>query len=195
MEWVKIFVSWPFVVFLIAIAIFLRYGKEIRQLLNRIATAENFEGPGGFKFSGRQQPNEEGEAGKSVPADATPLPAPQDDTGSGDFKLTQEEWSAIEGAFRSERATAAHWAYRYLNYFLAFKTQQLRDWLGALGRSASVREVDATISGETVEQRAAMTGALEAHHLILLSDEMYSVTDKGREYIGYRGPLPTYPQA
>jgi hypothetical protein len=195
MEWVKIFVSWPFVVFLIAIAIFLRYGKEIRQLLNRIATAENFEGPGGFKFSGRQQPNEEGEAGKSVPAEATSLPAPQDDTGSGEFKLTQEEWSAIEGAFRSERATAAHWEYRYLNYFLAFKTQQLLDWLGALGRSASVREVDATISGETVEQRAAMTGALEAHHLILLSGEMYSVTDKGREYIGYRGPLPTNPQA
>jgi len=197
MEWFKIFVSWPFVALIIAGAIYVRFGDEIRALLNRIATAENFEGPGGIKFSGsRQQPSANVDAANpnARPVDA-PLPAPPQDTDAGNFVFTQAQWAATEDAFKSLRAAAAHWEYRYLAYFLAPKTQQFLDWLIGLGRGANEREVDTVLNGNPIGQRKAMLDALEAHHLILRTGDMYSVTDKGREYVDYRGPLQPIAQA
>jgi len=197
MEWFKIFVSWPFITLIIAGAIYIRFGGEIRALLNRIATAENFEGPGGIKFSGSQQrPSAPAEAvGSSpLPVDA-PLPAPPKAADAGDLVFTQAQWEATEDAFKSLRAAAAHWEYRYLAYFLAPKTQQFLDWLNGLGRSASDREVDTVLNGHPIDQRKAMLDALEAHHLIVKTGEMYSVTDKGREYLQYRGPALAVTQA
>ena len=41
-----------------------------------------------------------------------------------------------------------------------------------------------------VEQRAIILGVLRNHGLIALKGELIEVTEKGREYLAFRGPLP-----
>jgi hypothetical protein len=150
------------------------FGDQVKSLLNRRAIAENFQAPGGFGFSGsRQQLSAETEkANPAVPVDA-PLPT------------TPQE---PEDTVKSWRAAAALLEYRYLGYFLAPNTQQLLDWLCGLGRGANERELDSMLNGATIDHRNAMIDALAAHHLISRTGDMYTVTDKGREFVQNRAP-------
>jgi hypothetical protein len=92
----------------------------------------------------------------------------------------------------AERARAATWEYRYLNYFLARATQVVLDWLASLTvrTTKSMYDTYWTPLVVSAEEREAIMTALQAHHLIQIKDDLIEVTPKGREYISWRGPLP-----
>ena len=84
------------------------------------------------------------------------------------------------------------WEYRYLHYFLVPRTQGVLDWL--CDRSGLTLETyDAWLLPfvPNPSERGAIINVLRAHHLVELSNnQTISVTDKGREYRKFRGPIP-----
>ena len=94
--------------------------------------------------------------------------------------------------FQAERARAYLWEYRYLNYFLAYGTQKVLDWLACLPTRTSCDLFDTFWLPyiPSAEERRAIITALQAHHLIMIQDNLIEVTPKGREYIQWRGALP-----
>ncbi len=112
------------------------------------------------------------------------------------LSLAKEEQPIDAAALRerldAERARAATWEYRYLNYFLARATQVVLDWLASLTvrTTKSMYDTYWTPLIVSAEEREAIMTALQAHHLIQIKDDLIEVTPKGREYISWRGPLP-----
>ena len=106
------------------------------------------------------------------------------------LELTPEQVKEIDEIFNAERAKAALWEYRYLNYFLVLRTQRVLDWLSSLNVRTTISMFDSfwmPIIPETSERKAIIT-ALQSHHLIMLTNELIEVTPKGKEYIQWRGP-------
>jgi hypothetical protein len=80
-------------------------------------------------------------------------------------------------------ATARMWEFRYLNHFLVADTQWVLDWCAA-DPETTVQALD------LVYERNAVLDALFKHRLIERQGDVIHATDKGREYIKFRGPLP-----
>ncbi len=72
-------------------------------------------------------------------------------------------------------------------------TQHVLDWLAASKPRATVSLFNALwlpIIPNPNERQAILT-ALEAHHLISITNDLVEVTPKGYEYLKWRGPLPS----
>lgn len=78
---------------------------------------------------------------------------------------------------------ARMWEFRYLNHFLVPDTQWVLDWCAATSE-ASVQTL-----GLVYEPADAVLGALLKHGLIEQAGDAIHATDKGREYIKFRGPI------
>ncbi len=96
---------------------------------------------------------------------------------------------------QSERANAALWEYRYLNQFLVRSTQLVLDWIAGLPNGISTAFFDSQLQAHIslANERFAILNALQRHHLISVRDGLIQVTDKGREYLSWRGPMPPIP--
>lgn len=186
-EYFKVFLSAQVIIGAVVVAFFFMFKEDIRALLKRTAKIK-FPGGGEFSTSQIEKTNEElpmrGEQPPVTTPDAPVLPE--------NLTLTSDQVKKVEEAFASERAKAALWEYRYLNYFLARSTQRVLDWLASLNKITTVSFFDSfwlpVISN--AEERHAIIHALQAHCLIMLTGEVIEVTPKGREYLEWRGPLP-----
>ena len=107
--------------------------------------------------------------------------------------LEKAELQAVRDLLDAERARAFLWEYRYLNYFLAQQTQRVLDWFASLQTRTSLQFFDTMWLPfiPSAEERRAIITALQAHHLIVINNELIEVTPKGREYIQWRGALPS----
>lgn len=186
LEYIKVFLSLP-VVAAVAVIVFLRIFKdEIRSYL-RGRPKIKF---GGLEFSASQieKANEElparGEQPSATTPDAPILPE--------NLTFTPEQVKTVVDAFDAERARAALWEYRYLNYFFARSTQHVLDWLASLDKRTTLSYFDSFWLPviPSAKERHAIINALESHYLIALRGEVIEVSEKGREYLEWRGPLP-----
>jgi hypothetical protein len=140
--------------------------------------------PSGYELSASQRERSSDDKlmkAPPVPPSVPTNPSPQQ---------TQEVISAY-------KAQAALWEYRYLHHFLARSTQLVLDWLAGLPMSTTVQMADAwwlPIIPDAQERRAILA-ALQAHYLVELDGDLIKVTDKGREYLRFRGPLPPLPKS
>ena len=183
LEYIKVLTS-PAILALAGVIFFILYYKaEISALLTK---------PLRIRFPGGEvttsQLEKATEALPNAEVGVPPAPPPQ----LPQNVLTPEQVQQIEDAFKAERARAALWEYRYLNYFLARSTQHVLDWLGGLGVNTTTAMLDSfwlPFIPSAAERNAIIT-ALQAHHLIQIHGEVIEVTPKGREYIQWRGPLP-----
>lgn len=96
------------------------------------------------------------------------------------------------------RQQATFWEYRYMNLFLVHRTQVVLDWLidrQAKGQPTTVGYYDAELTSRVVSpgERAAVLKALEAHALVVISNGLLVVTDRGLDYARWRGPVPQLP--
>lgn len=186
LEYLKVFLSAPPIVSGVALAFMILFRKQIGGLIDR---AWRIKFPGG-EVSASQQDQAKTEftppdaAAKQLRAQEVKLP--------NTIQVTPEQAQQIVQLVQSERANAALWEYRYLNYYLVRSTQLVLEWLAAQPQPVSMRLLDSYLQPliPDANERAAIVNALQTHHLIVVSADAITVTPKGREYLQWRGPLP-----
>lgn len=182
LEYVRVILAWPAVVAIVALTFVVLFRAQIGDLIGRIFKIKF---PGGELFASQQQKSKEEIAPKTVPPDVPPAELPQDIT------LTPDQRQQMVQVLQSERANAALWEYRYLNYYLARSTQTVLDWFATLPQPIGLNLVDSHLQTfiPSAGERGAILTALQNHHLIQRTGDLLAITPKGREYLQWRGPL------
>ena len=186
LEYIKAFLSLQVVAGAVVITLFLMLKGEIRSLLTRRFKIKLPWGE--VSASQIEKANEELPARGEKPSATTPDAPSLPET----LTFTPEEVKALRESFAAERARAALWEYRYLNYFFARSTQHVLDWLASLEKRTTLSFFDSFWLPviPSAKERHAIINALESHYLIDLRGGVIEVSDKGREYLEWRGPLP-----
>jgi hypothetical protein len=189
LDYIKAILSPQVIAGAVSFTLLALFRDDFKALMLRVAKIRL---PGGTEVSTSQITKTE-EAAEDKPA---PKPPAADPPPSLPASLNERELDEIKQLLDAERARSYLWEYRYLNYFLVYHTQQVLDWFASLPSQASLSLFDSAwlplIPG--ADERRAVINALQAHHLIQLRGDLVEVTPKGREYIGWRGPLPPLPQ-
>lgn len=187
LEYLRVFLSTPVMIATVAITFFAIFREDIKALLLRIASIRL---PGGAELLTSQSQHQEREAeqAKKPAPDVSIVP-------EGIPDLPSEQRQQIENIIKSERANAFLWEYRYLNFFLVYRTQLVLDWLVSLPQPVSIHFIKSFWLSiiPSADERSAILNALKTHHLVQLNGEAIEVTPKGREYLSWRGPLPALP--
>jgi len=174
LEYLKALVTWP--VAAVVIVVILR--QPLARLIERVVSVKM----PGVLLDARQQLETPGE--KPVPQTPAPaLPA--------GIHLTPVQQQELVKVFQAERAAARMWEYRYLNHFLAFSTQLVLNWF----LTFQVTTEDAYHAYwyqliPDVNQRKIILQVLAGHLLVEADGPALRMTDKGKEYAAWRGPLP-----
>ena len=187
LEFIKALTASQIIYGAIAITFLLFFKESIRVLIGRIARIKL---PGGGELSTPQSLRSSDEK-----PDDSKISVSSEDLLPPNLELTPEQVKQIVEIFKAERAKAALWEYRYLNYFLVPKTQRVLDWLSSLNVQTTTSMFDSfwmPIIPQANERRAIID-ALQAHHLIMLTGELIEVSPKGKEYIQWRGPALSPP--
>jgi hypothetical protein len=187
LEYFKVLLSPQIVAGGLGITCLVIFREDIKALMRRIAKIRL---PGGSEFSTSQidRASEEISPKSDPPSaiDGPQLQLPEN------VSLSPEQTKALRDQFNAERAKATLWEYRFLNFFLAPLTQRVLDWLASIDVRPTYSLFDAMWIPliPSAEERSAIIGALGAHHLVAVKNELMEVTPKGREYIQWRGQLP-----
>jgi hypothetical protein len=176
LEFMKIIFSWPVVCGIIAMRFMHHFRNDISAFLLRLRQVKL---PGGTEVSADRQGDN---LRREVAAGEPPSP--------GNASTDQENFSA-------ERVANIIWEYRYLNFFLVRRTQVILDWLLRCTKSPNVDLYHAMWISTIPEahERRAVLEALERHSLIEYKEGLIVLTQKGREYHQWRGPLPPVPDS
>jgi hypothetical protein len=188
LEYVRVLLSWPVVVLALGVFFLVRFKPQIAALIDRVASIKL---PGGSEVLLPQTIHNELVAHAKVEATLTAQLGPVTANATGD--VSSPNTVGVEQRVRSERERAYLWEYRFLNGFLVPRTQLLLDWLASRAPTA-YGTYDAWMMAHVTNpgERSAMIDALRSHHLITVDDDMITVTEKGREYIQWRGPAPQF---
>lgn len=174
LEYIKALVTWPVAV--VVIVLLLR--ESLTGLIGRVVRVRV---PGVHLDTNQQA---ETTASKPPPqTPAPPLPA--------NLQITSQQQEELKQVFQAERAAARLWEYRYLNLFLALGTQLVLQWF----TTTKVTTEDAYDAYwlqyiPDASQRKIIIQVLTGHHLVEVEGPALKVTEKGKEYVGWRGPLP-----
>ncbi len=191
LEFAKIILAWPVVTCILGITFVRTFRPQIATLLEKPFKVKR---PGGGASFGSQARTSQAElpassSAPAVPSAGTAVELPQN------LSPTSQEGIDVVHLVQSERANAALWEYRYLNLFLVRGTQMVLDWLATLSNGISVSFFDSQLQAfiPHANERFAILNALQRHHLVSMQNDMIRVTDKGNEYLRWRGPLPELP--
>jgi hypothetical protein len=192
LDYLEVLLTAPVLFSIVAILFILFFKEDIKALLLRIAKIKL---PGGTEVSTPQseRSTEEKNTDDDPPiVNSTPITGLPND-------LTPQQQREIEQIIRAHISTAFLWEYRYLNYFLVRRTQDVLDWFINLGQDTSYSYFDSAWIPfiPAANERQAIFNALESHHLIQYNQQtgMIQVTPKGREYQNWRGVLPALTNA
>lgn len=185
LEYLKVLLTAPVTITLAIITFFAMFRGDVKALMARIARVRF---PGGeIETSQLEKIKEE------IPTKGDrPELIAKEGANTAALPATAGEGSATADTIAAERARAALWEYRYLNYFLVRNTQNALDWFAASHPRATTSLFNAAWLPlvPSPNERTAMLSALETHQLITIANGLIEVTPKGREYIQWRGPLP-----
>jgi len=188
LEYLKVALSTPVVVGAIVVLLFCKFKSDISALMGRIGKITL---PGGGELSMSQRERTANESGGETP----PVPSLSEVDLPQGLTLSPEQVREVQQVIAGERANACLWEYRFLNYHLVIRTQRVLDWLASVPSPPTILLFDNLLQHLPTEERAAIIGTLQSHHLVdLLNGELLKVTPKGYDYIAWRGPLPDLPQ-
>lgn len=184
LEYIKVLTSTQIVVGCVVLILACKFRKELKSLIDRVA---HIKFPGGELSANREQRSDANSYATEGQIQSDALTA----EGLPDLSVSPEEKAKIKCALDSERINAALWEYRYLNYFLVYKTQLVLNWLGSQDQSIGYSAFDTYWLPliPNAKERNTIVDVLQAHHLIDISDGLMQITPKGREYIAWRGEL------
>lgn len=121
LEYLKVLLSTQVVAGVVGFFFSQVFCEDIKALLLRIAKIRF---PGGAEVSTPQAAKQEEKGMESEK-----LPSPPKEDVKLPVTLQPDEMKKVAELFQAERARAYLWEYRYLNYFLAYQTQKVLDWL------------------------------------------------------------------
>lgn len=175
LEYIKAILNSSVVLALVGACVVLQFKVSISGLLNRIAWFK----VGSTHFSASQPPPEEGE-GEKLPLPPSSTTTPTD---------TSTDATECQKALQAEQLQARIWEFRYLNHYLVANTQHVLDWLARQDSPVTHSAYDTVWQPRipSAQERTAIFQALESHRLIELKKGLILVTQKGHEYIQYRG--------
>jgi hypothetical protein len=168
LDYMRATLSLPVVVGVLGVVVLVMFKKDLRDLLSRIAKLR-LPGGGEVTLSQAEKSLREPKLPEPTPAPAVPdNPTP----------------NQIHNTIAAYEATARMWEFRYLNCFLAPDTQMMLD------QAATKLDVELLDLLYSTAERDAILDVLLKHHLVEQKGVLLPITDKGREYIKFRGPLP-----
>jgi hypothetical protein len=178
LDYVRVVLSPQMIAGAVSLALLALFKGDLRLLLARMAKLRL---PGGGEFTLQV---ERSRRERALPNQTEPLP-----TAALPERPTEAQ---VSNTIAALQADAQKWEFRYLNCFLASDTQWVLDWIA--GATDAKLEVLALLY--TAPERAAILDALRTHRIVEQEGEVFRVTDKGRDYLKFRGPrLPPPPGA
>ncbi|MEZ5358717.1 MAG: hypothetical protein R3F48_07760 [Candidatus Zixiibacteriota bacterium] len=185
LKYFRVLFSAPVIIGALALLFIIKFKPEIKNLIKHIATIRL---PGGGELTTSQI--EKSIEAPNKMAGTNPKPA-DEQTVLEEMTLSVEDQKLIRELFEAERARAAIWEYRYLNYYLAHNSQVVLDWLAKLQPPPTVELADTFMQQIilSVDERKAIMEALRTHYLVDIQNNQLIVTPKGKEYIQWRGPI------
>ncbi len=188
LEYVKVILSPHIIAGVVALILLGVFREDIKVLMRRIATIRL---PGGSELSTSQVEKSKEELAPNP--EQPPAPSGGSPHILQELQITQEQLGTLRQVFDAERARAALWEYRYLNLFFVRGTQMVLDWLATLPNPPTLFFFDSFWMPliPSAEERRVIINVLETHHLIQFQGELVQVTPKGKEYLQWRGPLPS----
>jgi hypothetical protein len=185
LEYLKVALSAPVMSAAIAFGLALLYKKPAIALINRIAMLK-VAGIGELQTSQAARAEPSTHEGSEAPQ---PLPA---ESVSAAGNLSDPTATAL---VKAERERAYLWEYRYLNLFLVRGTQIVLEWFAARESPTAFQVYDGWWSSLVLDpnERFARVAILKSHYLLVEHNGLLSVSEKGREYLAWRGPLPQLP--
>lgn len=186
-EYVQTLLSAPVIGGIVLLVLLCMFRADIKALMKRIGKIRL---PGGSEFSVSQ-------SGRNIeePSERPDPPPVESEDLPENLNLSPEELQIIVEFVQAERTNARLWEYRYLNLYLVPKTQWVLDRLASSNQSFSEELLDNYLRPivQSANERLAIYNALESNVLIQNVNGLIQVTEKGREYIGWRGPTPSIP--
>ena len=158
------------------------FSSDLKAIMSRIATIKF---PGGELSTTSQVIDHTEKTGPDEP--------PPDLSEGLNISLEQQE--LVRSFIQAQQDTIRLWEYRYLRDYLVLSTHRVLAWLN-LQNSTSI-DLFNTVWWSVIpiaKSRENTILALQNHYLITVRDEVtIEVTDKGRDYLKWRDPLPYIP--
>jgi hypothetical protein len=185
LEYFKLFVSWPFASIFITVFTILIFRKPISEWIRFLIIKGEYKG--GIVTASSQFSTSLTKFIKDNEADNIQIE--QSDPRN---KTTVVEKEEATKQLLLWRTNAYIWEYRYLNYYLVYNTQRVLDWFYDLKEPILYSNFDALNINliSDPKERHAIISALLQHYLIEDKNNLLKITEKGREYVGFRGRMP-----
>ena len=186
LDYLKVFLTGPVLFSLVFIIFIFMFREDVKALLLRISKIKL---PGGAEVSTAQSAR----SGEESPSQGKPVVDNNVQITGLPDDLNPQQKQSIEQLVRSHISTAYLWEYRFLNYHLVRGTQLVFDWLAGLPQATTYSHYDSVWLPiiPSANERQAIINTLQAHHLIQCdTNGLIIVSDKGREYLQWRGALP-----
>lgn len=120
LEYLKVLLSPQIVAGTVGLVFLYMFREDVKALFLRVAKIKF---PGGAEVSTSQSERQIKEEG----IEKKPLPAPEVPITGLPPGLTPQQSKSVESILKAEQATSYLWEYRYLNYFLVYRTQVVLD--------------------------------------------------------------------
>ena len=183
LELLRVLLSAPPMTVLVVLGLVWVFKSDLKALVSRIATIKF---PGG-EFSTTSQTDRPEKTGPNeLPTGSTEIALPEGLT------ISPEHQKLVIDVVQAQKTTSRIWEYRYLNFYFVRDTQLVLDWLAHNHPSIEMFHVVWMHAVPKANDREAILLALQNHNLIVI-DTMIEITEKGREYLQWRGPLPDFP--
>ena len=185
LELLRVLLSAPPMTVLVVLVLVWVFRSDLKATMSRIATIKF---PGGELSTTSQADRSE----KTVPPDEPPTGSTETALPK-DLTLSPEQQELVNDFIQAQKLTSRIWEYRYLNFYFVRDTQLVLDWLVHNRPSIEFFHTTWMVAIPRAVEREAILSALEKHQLITGLETMIEITEKGRDYLQWRGPLPYFP--
>ena len=185
LEYFRVICSPQLIVTAAVISLVLLFRREFRTLFARIASIKL---PGGGELAMTQSERLQNE--RSHDANHLPeLPDASSISLYGKPNIPPEVLQQIRGIVESEQLKARLWEFRFLNFFLAPQSHRTLDLLASMPSPPAEGLICDLIQPfvPLPEERGAILLALRMHQLVAITQGLVEVTNKGRDYLTWRG--------
>ena len=179
--YLRVLLSAPPMTVVVVLVLICVFKSDLQAIMSRLATIKF---PGGELSTTSQSDRLETTGPEEPPPQETDLPE--------GLTISPEQQELLRDFIQAQHNMSRYWEYRYLNFYFVRDTQLVLDWLVSLPNRHLIDMFHALWSPviPSANDRQAILTALQNHHLITARETMIEITDKGREYLQWRGPLP-----
>ena len=190
LEYMKVALSWPVVIGLLAVIIIFRFRQPISKWIENLTVKW-----GGLEASSQRQP---------LPRDRSPTGIPDE----GDEHIAHltmppvgsDATDTLQARVAEEEQKSKDWYFMFLNMYLVYNSKRVLAWIWS-HPEASLLEYYLTWGKDIPEpnERTAILNALTSYHVVNVKDEKITVTGIGGEFVNsagisnFPGPTPMIP--